>query len=96
VVARGAGVGLAVVAATLAGATLADARLAAVDGGPLPALEGRTLQARAVVLEPVRLRAGGRRAVRLRVIDGPASGAQALARVGGDLRWPGRTGWGRW
>src|SRR3712207_9402766 len=45
--------------ALLAGAVIADARLAALDRGVLPAMTGRGIAARAVLLEPVRQRRGG-------------------------------------
>ena len=55
-------VALLAAAAVLAGAALADARLAALDAGVLASMHGRTVETRAVLLEPVRDRA--RRPVR--------------------------------
>lgn len=86
--------GLACAGAVLGGGIAADARLAALDDGRLPALHGRRLAARAVVLEPVRERRAGPAVARVRLLDGPAPGAVAVARVRPAEhagRWP-RTG----
>jgi competence protein ComEC len=80
--------GVLAVAAVLAGAAGADARLAALDGGPLRALDGRALTASAVLLEPVRERPTGARAGRIRLLGGPADGAIAAARVPAGTGWP--------
>ena len=75
------GVALAAAAAVLAGAVLADARLAAIDGGRLAGLAGRPVAARAVLLEPLRMRQDGGGAARARLLDGPAAGEAAVLRV---------------
>jgi competence protein ComEC len=95
--ALGAPLALAVALAVLAGALVADLRLAALESGPLRGLEGRTISARAVLLEPVRDRPGGLAVVRARLLDGPAAGDGAVLRIrsrprGGGLHtgsWPG-------
>lgn len=73
--------GLACAGAVLGGGLVADARIAALDDGRLPALHGRRLAARAVVLEPVRERRVGPAVARVRLLDGPAPGAVAVARM---------------
>jgi len=78
---RRAGLGLLGAAFVLGGAVLADARLAALDGGAAPALVGQRVQGRAVVLEPLRRRRDGTLAGRARLLDGPARGEQVVLRV---------------
>ena len=76
----------------LIGALVADLRIAALDGGPLPRMHGRSLAARAVLLEPVRERAVGPAVARARLVDGPARGEVAVLRVRADAHagaWPG-------
>jgi competence protein ComEC len=68
-------------AAVLAGATVADARLDALEGGPLPRMHGRSLSARAELLEPVRERAIGPAVARARLLGGPAAGEVVVLRV---------------
>ena len=70
-------------AAVLAGATLADARLAALDAGVLAHMHGRSIETRAIVLEPVRDRARGPSVARVRLLDGPGAGEQAVLRSAG-------------
>jgi len=65
----------------LTGATLAEARLAAIDDGPLRAMVGERVAARAVLLEPLRQRTAGPPAGRVRLLTGPARGEQAVLRV---------------
>lgn len=77
--------GLAVVAAVLGGASIANARLAALDAGVLAQLHGRTLITRAILLEPVRERAVGPSVARVRLLDGPGAGEQAVLR---SRAWP--------
>jgi competence protein ComEC len=84
---------LAIVAAVavLAGALVAQGRVEALESSPLPTLSGRTLEARATLLEPVRPRAGGGAAARVRLLDPVRAGA-ATYRLGGDVavaRWRG-------
>ena len=67
-------------AAVLAGATVADARLAALDAGVLAHMHGQSIETRAIVLEPVRDRVRGPSAARVRLLDGPGAGEQAVLR----------------
>ena len=79
-------------AAVLVGALVADLRIAALDGGPLPRMHGRAIAARAVVLESIRERAVGPAVARARIVDGPARGEVAVLRVRADAHpgaWPG-------
>jgi competence protein ComEC len=71
------------VAALVAGALIADARLRALDAGNLGTATGRTVETRAVVLEPVRERPVGPAVARVRLLDGLGAGEQAVLRV-----WP--------
>ena len=68
-------------AAVLAGAGVADLRLGALEGGPLPHMLGRTISGHAVLLEPVRERKIGPAVVRARFLGGPADGEVAVLRV---------------
>jgi competence protein ComEC len=63
------GVALAAAAAVLVGAVMADVRIDAIEGGPLPRMHGRNVEARAVLLEPVRERARGPAVARARLAD---------------------------
>ena len=94
-------------AAVLAGATLADARLAALDAGVLAHMHGQSIETRAIVLEPVRDRVRGPSAARVRLLDGPGAGEQAVlrSRMPGHARaaewgwgtsWRSPGGWRRW
>jgi competence protein ComEC len=74
-------VAVATALAVLAGALVADLRLDALEGGRLPALEGHSVGARAVLLEPVRPRPGGLGVARARFVDGPAPGEGAVLRM---------------
>ncbi len=69
---------LAAAVAVLAGAALAEARVAALGAGRLPALEGGRIDARAILLEPVRTWRSGTAVARVRFI---ATGAVAVARA---------------
>ncbi len=69
------------VAALLAGALFADARLRALDAGELSAATGQTVETRAIVLEPVRERPIGPAVARIRLLDGLGAGEQAVLRV---------------
>ena len=78
--------------ALLAGALVADLRLSALESGRLPGLHGRSIAARAVLLEPVRVRLGGLATVRARLLDGAAPGEAAVLRVRAAAHpgaWPG-------
>ena len=77
--------------AVLGGATFTDARLSALDAGVLASSHGRTLETRAVVLEPVRARGFGGSAARVRLLDGPAAGEQAVLHA---RAWPAKAGVG--
>jgi competence protein ComEC len=84
-------VALVAVAAVLGGALAAEARVTALDGGRLAALESRRISARAVLLEPVRERPAGPAVARARLLSGPAAGDLAVVRVRPALhpgRWP--------
>ena len=76
-----AGVAALAAAAALAGATLADARLSALDGGRLAGMSGRAVESRVVILEPVRDRSFGRAVARVRLLDGSGAGEQAVLRL---------------
>ncbi len=79
-------------AAVVAGALLASARLEALDAGRLAAMSGRTLAARAILLEPVRERPVGPAVARARLEAGPGAGEQVVLRVGAYAHsgpWPG-------
>ena len=70
-------------AAVLAGAVLADARLTALDAGPLTSMHGTRWEGRAVVLEPVRERGRGLAVARVRLT---ALRDTAVARIRGARR----------
>jgi competence protein ComEC len=72
---------LATAAAVLAGALVADARVAALEGGVLPRASGRIVDSRGVVLEPVRERPHGPAVARVRLLGAPAPGEQAVLRI---------------
>jgi competence protein ComEC len=67
--------------AVLAGAVAAQARLSVLDAGELVTMNGRRIDARATLLEPVRERQAGPAVARVRLIDGPAAGEQAVLRL---------------
>jgi competence protein ComEC len=75
-------------AAVLAGAGVADLRLAALEGGPLPHMHGRSVGGRAALLEPVRERAVGPAVARARLLGGPVDGEVVVLRVRGAGPWP--------
>lgn len=81
---------IAAVVAILGGAQLADARLAALGPGGLPALIGERIVARAVLLEPLRLRRDGSSAGRVRLLEatggGPSGAAGRAGRAVASLR----------
>ena len=68
-------------AAVLAGATVADLRITALEGGSLPHMHGRPIATRAVVLEPVRERLRGPAVARARLVGGTADGEVAVLRM---------------
>jgi competence protein ComEC len=67
--------------ALLAGGAGGQARLAALEHGALTAMHGRAVSGRAVLLEPLRDRGFGTAAARVRLLDGPARGEQAVLRL---------------
>jgi competence protein ComEC len=78
---------LAAAVAVLAGAALAQARVSALGPGGLPALAGREIEARAILLEPVRIWRSGTAVARVRIVEatlGRGSSPGAGARVGAD------------
>ena len=93
---------LAAAVAVLAGAALAQARVAALGPGRLPALAGDRIDARAILLEPVRTWRSGTAVARVRLLDGGPGLAGEIAvaraehtraprgaRVGSELRLQG-------
>ncbi len=79
-------------AAVLAGGFWASERLAAFESGLLPRLQGRIVAARVVLQEPLRDHAFGTASGRVRLLDGPARGEQAVLRL---RRAPAALGGGR-
>ena len=71
-------------AAVLGGAGVAEARLTALDAGRLAAMHGETVESRAVLLEPLRVRVAGPAVARVRLLDGPGAGEQAVLRASRD------------
>ena len=65
----------------LAGAGVADLRIAALEGGRLPHMLGEAISARAVLLEPVRERVVGPAVARARLAGGAADGEVAVLRI---------------
>jgi competence protein ComEC len=75
--------------ALAAGAFFTHARLRALDAGVLATSTGRSIEARAVVLEPVRERKVGPAVARVRLVDGLGAGEQAVLRFRAPMRpWP--------
>jgi competence protein ComEC len=72
---------LAAAVAVMLGALVAELRISAFDGGPLPGMHGRTIAARAILLEPVRERAAGPAVARARLVGGGVDGEVAVLRV---------------
>jgi competence protein ComEC len=73
---------LAAAVAVLAAAALAEARVAALGGGRLPTLAGREIDARAILLEPVRIWRSGTAVARVRIVTpAPVAGEMAVARA---------------
>jgi competence protein ComEC len=69
------------VAALIAGSLFSDARLHALDAGVLGASAGRSIDTRAVVLEPLLERTFGPAVARVRLLDGLGAGEQAVLHV---------------
>jgi competence protein ComEC len=78
--------------AVLAGATLGQARVSALGPGRLPELAGRHVDARAILLEPVRVWRSGTAVARVRILAAatPGSTGASGAAVGGNE--PGSSG----
>jgi competence protein ComEC len=68
-------------AVVIAGAALAQARVDALDAGVLAHMHDRTVQTRVTLLEPVRERVNGPASARVRLLDSPAAGEQAVLRL---------------
>jgi competence protein ComEC len=78
-------------AAAIGGAGIAQARLEALDAGVLARMHGQRIATRVTLLEPVRERVSGPAVARVRLLDGPAAGEQAVLRVRGyayEGAWP--------
>ena len=78
---------IAAAVAVLAGATLAQARVDALSAGALASLEGRAIEARAILLEPVRVWRSGTAVARVRLVDatvaaGPSAASSASSGYG--------------
>ena len=70
-------------AAAIGGAGIAHARLDALDAGVLARMHGQRIAARVTLLEPIRERVSGPAVARVRLLDGPGAGEQAVLRVRG-------------
>ncbi len=79
---------LGMLAALLAGAAIADARLAALDATALGPLLHSTVGVRATLLEHPRERAFGVRVAAARLRSGAGSGERVLVRAAAHVRWP--------
>lgn len=67
--------------AVMAGAVLAQERGESLESSPLPALVGSGVAGEVVLLEPPRSRPRGGSSARVRLVEGPARGEVALARL---------------
>ena len=77
------------IVALAAGAFFTDARLQRLDAGVLAGSTGRLVEARVVVLEPVRERRIGPAVARVRLLDGLGAGEQAVLRFAhATTPWP--------
>jgi len=79
---------LGALAMLLAGAALADARLAALDRTALRPLLHAEVDVRAILLEHPRERMFGVRVAAVRVRSGPGRGERVLVRAAAHVRWP--------
>ena len=79
---------LGAVAAILVGATIAQARLAALDRTALGPLLGRQLDVRATLLEHPRARSFGTRVAAIRLQSAPGRGERVVLRASGHVAWP--------
>lgn len=80
---------LGVLVAVLAGALGARARQAALERTALHSLIGQTVDARALLLEPLRAGSSGWRSARGRLVTGRGQGEQVVLRIGPWVRWRG-------
>jgi competence protein ComEC len=83
------GLGLAVVAAVLAGAVIGQARAQALAHTALGPLIGHAVSVRAVALEPVHVSPFASRSVLARLTTGPGDGETVLVRASHYVHWPG-------
>jgi competence protein ComEC len=86
--AREATLALALLAALLLGAAIADARLAALDRTGLAPLLGSAVDVRATLLEHPRVRSFGTRVAAASLRSGPGRGERVLVRAPAYVRWP--------
>lgn len=86
--ARSGTLALGAVAALLAGAAIADARLAALDRSALAPLINRELRATATLLEHPRKRTFGVRVAAARLLSGAGRGERVLLLAAARVRWP--------
>lgn len=86
--ARSGTLALGAVAALLAGAAIADARLAALDRSALAPLVNRELDATATLLEHPRKRTFGVRVAPARLLSGAGRGERVLLLAPARVRWP--------
>jgi competence protein ComEC len=89
-VAREAMLAVGVVAALLAGAAIADVRLAVLDRTELAALLGREVDVRATLLEHPRERSFGARVAAVAIGSRPGHGERVLVRAPARVPWPAR------
>lgn len=78
-------------AAVIGGAGFAQMRLDALDAGVLARMHGRRIATRVTLLEPVRERVSGPAVARVRLLEGPGAGEQAVLRMRAyayDGAWP--------
>ncbi len=87
-VARPAPLALGALTALLAGATIADARLDALDATGLAPQLGRSVDVRATLLEHPRPRAFGVRVAAVTLRSGPGRDERVLVRAPAHVRWP--------
>jgi competence protein ComEC len=88
VLARDALLALVAIAGLVAGAAIAEARLAALDRTALTPLIGRPVDVRATLLEHPRERSFGTRVAPVRLGSGPGRGERVVLRAPAHVRWP--------
>jgi competence protein ComEC len=82
---------LGAVAALLAGAAIADARLASLDRSALGPLMNRDVELTATLLEHVRTRSFGTHVAAIRLLSATGRGERVLLLAGARVRWPRET-----